>query len=67
MERLTRWDEVNHCYKIVRDPEIGRSVIQELGMYETIHQKDIDEAKKPSDIRDRYTDGHTWSDYWENQ
>lgn len=67
MERLTRWDEVNRCYKIVRDPEQGRSVIQELGMYETIHEKDIETATKPSDIRDKYLDGYTWSDYWEKK
>lgn len=34
MNRMTRWDPVCHCYKAVREQEMGRSVIQELGVYE---------------------------------
>ena len=66
MERLTRWDEVNHCYKMVRDPETGRSIIQELGVYETIHEKDIAKATNIADIRDMYSVGNKLSSYWED-
>ncbi|MBQ2856695.1 MAG: hypothetical protein IJE78_06165 [Bacteroidaceae bacterium] len=66
MERLTRYDPVNQCYKMVRDPEPGRSIIQELGVYETIHEQDIAKATNISDIRDRYKAGNKLSPYWEN-
>ena len=66
MERLTRYDPVNQCYKIVRDPEPGRSVIQELGVYETIHEQDIAKATNISDIRDMYKSRNKLSPYWEN-
>ena len=66
MERLTRYDPVNQCYKMVRDPEPGRSIIQELGVYETIHEKDIAEATNIADIRDMYSARNKLSPYWED-
>lgn len=66
MNRLTRYDEVNKCYKIVRDPEPGRSIIQELGIYETIHEADIEAATNITDIRDKYNVETQLSSYWEN-
>lgn len=67
MERLTRYDEVNKCYKIVREPEDQRSIIQELGVYETIHAKEIAEAKTIVDIRKKYNTNEPLSEYWERK
>ena len=67
MNRMTRWDPVCHCYKAVREQEMGRSVIQELGVYESIHEKEIENAVNIGDIRDMYFTGAAQLDpYWEN-
>ena len=67
MNRMTRWDPVCHCYKAVREQEQGRSVIQELGVYESIHEKEIEKAVNIGDIRDMYfTKGAKLDPYWEN-
>ena len=67
MNRMTRWDPVCHCYKAVREQEMGRSVIQELGVYESIHEKEIEKAVNIGDIRDLYfTKGAKLDPYWEN-
>ena len=67
MNRMTRWDPVCHCYKAVREQEMGRSVIQELGVYESIHEKEIEKAVNIGDIRDMYFTGAAQLDpYWEN-
>ena len=66
MDRLTRYDPVNECYKMVRDPEPGRSIIQELGVYETIHEKDLEKATNIADIRNMYHAGNKLASYWEN-
>ena len=67
MNRMTRWDPVCCCYKAVRDQEQGRSVIQELGVYESIHEEEIEKAVNIGDIRDMYFTGAAQLDpYWEN-
>ena len=67
MNRMTRWDPVCHCYKVVIEQEQGRSVIQELGVYESIHEKEIEKAVNIGDIRDMYFTGASQLDpYWEN-
>lgn len=67
MNRMTRWDPVCHCYKAVREQEQGRSVIQELGVYESIHEEEIKKAVNIGDIRDMYFTGAAQLDpYWEN-
>ena len=67
MKRLTKYDKVNMCFKSVPDSESGRSVIQELGIYEDIHQEEIEKARNITDIRDLYfTKGAKLDPYWEN-
>lgn len=67
MKRMTVYDEVRKCFKIDHGIEIGRSVIQELGIYEDIHAAEIEKAKNITDIRDKYfTKGAKLDPYWEN-
>lgn len=67
MNRLTRWDETNKCYRIRYDAPQGRSIIQELGVYEDIHEMDINKATNIGDIRDTYIKrGIKLDPYWEN-
>lgn len=66
MERLTIWDPVNKVYK-AKSNITGRSIIQELGIYETIHEKEIHNAANIGDIRDHYiTNAAKLDPYWEN-
>ena len=67
MKRMTVFDEVRQCFKVSPDQEPGRSVIQELGIYEEIHAKEIEQARSITDIRDIYfTKGVKLDPYWEN-
>lgn len=67
MKRMTVYDSVRKCFKISPDQEPGRSVIQELGIYEEIHAKEIEQARNITDIRDKYfTDRAKLDPYWEN-
>ena len=66
MERLTRFDRLSGCYKVNGDIS-GRSVIQELGIYEDIHEKEVEKATNIGDIRDAYIKkGVKLDPYWEN-
>lgn len=66
MDRLTEWDSVNRCYKVSKHAPQGRSVIQELGIYESIHEDEIMKATNIGDIRDHYLTKHARLDpYWE--
>lgn len=66
MERLTTWDPINKVYKAKSGTEC-RSIIQELGIYETIHEKEIHNAANIGDIRDHYiTNAAKLDPYWEN-
>lgn len=66
MNRLTKWDDVRGCYVSTTDEVEGRSIIQELGVYEDIHESDIKTAAGISDIRDRYVKKSVKLDpYWE--
>ena len=67
MNRLTKYDPVNRCYKVNGDSP-GRSIMQELGVYEDIHEEDIRDAKSICDVRDKYLkNGHKLSPYWEGK
>ena len=67
MKRMTVYDEVWKCFKINPGIETGRSVIQELGIYEDIHAAEIEKAQNITDIRDKYfTNGAKLDPYWEN-
>ena len=65
MERMTYFDDVNKCYK-VRPDMVGRSLVQELGVYEDIHEKDIKKAGTIGDVRKKLNpNGPKLSEYWE--
>lgn len=65
MERMTVYDAVNKCYKLKPDM-IGRSIIQELGIYEDIMAQDIEKAGNIQDIRNVYIKkGVKLNPYWE--
>lgn len=67
MERITKYDTVCKCFKVTPHQEPGRSVIQELGIYEDIHEEEIKKARNITDIRDLYfTKGAKLDPYWEN-
>lgn len=67
MKRMTVYDEVRKCFKIRPDQEPGRSIVQELGIYEDIHQAEIEKARNITDIRDTYfSKGAKLDPYWEN-
>lgn len=67
MKRMTKYDEIRKCYTIRTDLEERRLIIQELGVYEDIHEKDIEKAVNVTDIRDMYfTKGAKLDPYWEN-
>ena len=67
MNRMTKYDKVRQCFKSVEKPDPGRSIIQELGIYEDIHAEEIEKASSITDIRDIYfTKGAKLSPYWEN-
>lgn len=66
MDRLTEWDSVNRCYKVSKHTPCGRSVIQELGIYESIHEEEVRRATSITDIRDAYfTKSAKLDPYWE--
>ena len=64
MEKMTYYDSVNKVYKI--KPEIiGRSIIQELGVYEDIHAADIEKAKDITELAETYIEkGVELNPYW---
>lgn len=65
MERMTYFDDVNKCYKVKPDM-VGRSLVQELGVYEDIHEKDINKAETIGDVREKLNpNGPKLSEYWE--
>ena len=67
MKRMTVYDSVRQCFKIRPDQESGRSIVQELGIYEDIHAAEIEKARSITDIRDIYfTKGAKLDPYWEN-
>ena len=67
MERITKYDPVCKCYKVKPGVQEGRSVVQELGVYEDIHEEEIKKATNITDIRDTYfTKGAKLDPYWEN-
>lgn len=64
MERMTYYDSVNKVYKIKPDI-IGRSIIQELGVYEDIHAADIEKAKDITELAETYIEkGVELNPYW---
>ena len=67
MNRMTVYDQTRLCFKVTTHQEPGRSVIQELGIYEDIHEEEIKKARNITDIRDLYfTKGAKLDPYWEN-
>ena len=67
MNRMTVYDQTRLCFKVTTHQEPGRSVIQELGIYEDIHEEEIKKATNITDIRDLYfTKGAKLDPYWEN-
>lgn len=67
MNRMTVYDQTRLCFKVTPHQEPGRSVIQELGIYEDIHEEEIKKATNITDIRDLYfTKGAKLDPYWEN-
>ena len=67
MNRMTVYDQTRLCFKVIPHQEQGRSVIQELGIYEDIHEEEIKKARNITDIRDLYfTKGAKLDPYWEN-
>lgn len=67
MNRMTVYDQTRLCFKVTPHQETGRSVIQELGIYEDIHEEEIKKARNITDIRDLYfTKGAKLDPYWEN-
>ena len=67
MNRMTVYDQMRQCFKVTTHQEPGRSVIQELGIYEDIHEEEIKKARNITDIRDLYfTKGAKLDPYWEN-
>ena len=66
MTRLTQWDDTRHCYKATDEDIEGRSIIQELGIYEDIHAEDIEKASSIAEVRDMYfKKGVKLAPYWE--
>lgn len=66
MERMTYFDKTCGCYK-VNGQLNRRSPIQELGVYEDILEKDIENATNIGDVRDKYIKkGVKLDPYWEN-
>lgn len=64
MEKMTYYDSVNKVYKIKPDI-IGRSIIQELGVYEDIHAADIEKAKDITELAETYIEkGVELNPYW---
>lgn len=64
MERMTYYDSINKVYKINPDI-IGRSIIQELGVYEDIHAADIEKAKDITELAETYIEkGVELNPYW---
>jgi hypothetical protein len=61
---MTYYDSINKVYKI--KPEIiGRSIIQELGVYEDIHAADIEKAKDITELAETYIEkGVELNPYW---
>ena len=67
MERITKYDTVCQCYKVKPGAQDGRNLVKELGIYEDIHQEEIEKARNITDIRDLYfTKGAKLDPYWEN-
>lgn len=67
MERITKYDTVCQCYKVKPGVQDGRNLVKELGIYEDIHQEEIEKARNITDIRDLYfTKGAKLDPYWEN-
>ena len=67
MNRMTVYDQMRQCFKVTPHQEQCRSVIQELGIYEDIHEEEIKKARNITDIRDLYfTKGAKLDPYWEN-
>ena len=66
MDRLTEWDGLNKCFKLKHDTQ-GRSIVQELGIYENIHEEEIKKATNIGEIRDHYfTNAAKLDPFWEN-
>lgn len=64
MEKMTYYDSINKVYKIKPDM-IGRSIIQELGVYEDIHAADIEKAKDITELAETYIEkGVELNPYW---
>lgn len=64
MEKMTFYDSINKVYKIKPDM-IGRSIIQELGVYEDIHAADIEKAKDITELAETYIEkGVELNPYW---
>ena len=63
MEKMTYYDSVNKVYKIKPDI-IGRSIVQELGVYEDIHAADIEKAKDITELAETFEKGVELNPYW---
>ena len=64
MEKMTYYDSINKVYKIKPDI-IGRSIVQELGVYEDIHAADIEKAKDITELAETYIEkGVELNPYW---
>ena len=64
MEKMTYYDSINKVYKIKPDM-IGRSIVQELGVYEDIHAADIEKAKDITELAETYIEkGVELHTYW---
>lgn len=65
MERMTYYDSLNKCYKVKAGTD-GRSIVQELGIYEDILEEDIEKAENVQDVRAAYfKKGVKLNPYWE--
>lgn len=66
MERLTYYDETCKCYKVKRDAA-QRNLVQELGVFEDIHESEIHKATNYMEIRDQYIKKGVKLNPWWNQ
>lgn len=67
MERLTYYDALNKCYKI-KGGIVGRSIVQELGVYEDIHAQDVKKAEDITALAGMYIEkGVELNPYWQTR
>lgn len=65
MERMTYYDDIAECYKI-KSHIAGRSIVQELGVYEDIHEEELHRSDHILTLRGQYIQkGVKLDPYWD--